>query len=65
MNDNLMKNFEERMKDKKDNNPKLHRFDMEFKVGVMAENDEDAVQKAEFIVGILKQFSDVVDVEKK
>jgi hypothetical protein len=65
MNDNLMKNFEERMADKKANKPKQYRYDMEFKVGVMAENDEDAQQKSDFVIGILKQFSDVVDVEKK
>jgi hypothetical protein len=65
MNDNLMKNFEERMADKKVNKPKQYRYDMEFKVGVMAENDEDAQQKSDFVIGILKQFSDVVDVEKK
>jgi hypothetical protein len=65
MNDNLMKNFEERMADKKTNKPKQYRYDMEFKVGVMAVNDEDAQQKSDFVIGILKQFSDVVDVEKK
>lgn len=63
MND-IMKNFEARTADKKAAQPKLHRFDREFTIGILAEHEEEAEEKAEFVKGILKQFSDVVSVER-
>jgi hypothetical protein len=65
MTDEMLKRFDERMQEKKANQPKLHRYDMDFRVGILCENDEDAQQKSDFVIGILKNFSDVVDVEKK
>jgi hypothetical protein len=64
MNDEMLKNFEARIEQKKASKPKLHRYDMDFRVGILCENDEDAEQKSDFVIGILKNFSDVVDVEK-
>ena len=62
--DDILKNFEQRMQDKKAAAPKLYRYDHEFRVAVLATDEEDSKQKGEFLVGILKQFSDVADVEK-
>lgn len=44
MNDEMMKNFEARMTAMKAAQPKLHRFDAEFRISLLA-IDEEAAQK--------------------
>jgi hypothetical protein len=58
MND-MMKNFEARMADKKANKPVLHDFTAEFKIGLKAINEETAQQTVDIISKHLESFEDI------
>jgi hypothetical protein len=58
MND-MMKNFEARMADKKANQPKLHDFTAEFKIGLKAIDEETAQQTVDIISKHLEGFTDI------
>lgn len=59
MNDEMMKNFEARMADKKAAQPKLHDFTAEFTIGIKAKDDETAQGTVEIIQEMLTRFEDI------
>lgn len=65
MNDDILKNFEARMADKKAAQPKLHDFTAEFRVGIRAKDEETAHGTVKIIEQILTQFEDIASAEGK
>jgi hypothetical protein len=63
MNDNLMKNFEARMANKKASQPKLHDFTAEFKIGIKAVDEETAQQTVDIISKHLESFTDIASAK--
>jgi hypothetical protein len=65
MNDEMMKRFDERMQEKKANQPKLHDFTAEFRIGIKAKDEETAQGTVKIIEQMLTRFEDIGFVEGK
>lgn len=65
MNDDLYRRFEERIADKKANKSKLHNFAAEFRIGILAENEQDADEKVKMLAQNLTVFDDITSADGK
>lgn len=65
MNDDFMKRFEERMSEKKAAEPKLHRFDCEFRISLLAKDEETAADTVKILEKHLMGFDDIEKAEGK
>lgn len=59
MNDDIMKRFEERLAAKKEAQPKLHRFDAEFRISLLCVDEEAAQATVDIIGQHLEKFDDI------
>jgi hypothetical protein len=63
MNNDMYDKFQKRMEDKKAAAPKLHRFEAEFRIGILAVDDEKAAETVEIISKHLVKFDDIESAE--
>lgn len=63
MDESIYKRLEERMEAKKALQPKLYDFETEFRINIVAENDEDAALKVEQLANFLLTIGDIKKAE--